>query len=72
MKLEKLRLKQELILYMPFQKESYTIIISKDLNVWGSYYYKETNDAWLKVPVTEAADSLEYFSMVPKLITVSF
>jgi hypothetical protein len=34
---------------------------------------KETNDvARLKVPVTEAADSLEYFSMVPKLITVSF
>jgi hypothetical protein len=42
------------------------------LNVWGSYYYKETNDvARLKVPVTEAADSLEYFSMVfTKLITV--
>jgi hypothetical protein len=37
---------------MPFQKESYTIIISKDLNVWGSYYYKEANDvARLKVPV---------------------
>jgi hypothetical protein len=39
------------------RKDSYTIIISKDLNVWGSYY-KETNDvARLKVPVTEA-DSL--------------
>jgi hypothetical protein len=34
------------------------------LNVWGSYYYKETNDvARLKVPVTEAADSLS-ISMV--------
>jgi hypothetical protein len=31
------------------------------LNVWGSYF-KETNDvARLKVPVTEAADSLEFF-----------
>jgi hypothetical protein len=58
---------------MLFQKKTYTIIISKDLNVWGSYY-KEANDvARLQVPVTEAADSLEYFSMVlPKLITVSF
>ena len=52
-------------LYAIPEKNSYTIIISKDLNVWGSYYYKETNDvARLKVPVTEAADSLEYFSMV--------
>jgi hypothetical protein len=32
-------------LYAIPEKESYTIIISKDLNVWGSYYYKETNDA---------------------------
>jgi hypothetical protein len=31
-------------LYAIPEKESYTIIISKDLNVWGSYYYKETND----------------------------
>ncbi|WP_163409648.1 DUF2911 domain-containing protein [Flavobacterium ajazii] len=47
------------------EKDSYTVIISKDLNVWGSYTYKETNDvARLKVPVTEAADSLEAFSMV--------
>jgi hypothetical protein len=30
-------------LYAIPEKESYTIIISKDLNVWGSYYYK-TND----------------------------
>jgi hypothetical protein len=29
-------------LYAIPEKESYTIIISKDLNVWGSYYYKET------------------------------
>ena len=52
-------------LYAIPEKDNYTIIISKDLNVWGSYFYKETNDvARLKVPVTEAADSLEYFSMV--------
>jgi hypothetical protein len=37
---------------MPF-RESYTIIISKDLNVWDPTT-KETNDvARLKVPVTE-------------------
>jgi hypothetical protein len=29
-------------LYAIPEKDSYTIIISKDLNVWGSYYYKET------------------------------
>ena len=47
------------------EKDSFTIIISKDLNVWGSYSYKEGNDvARLKVPVTEAADSLEALSMV--------
>jgi hypothetical protein len=28
-------------LYAIPEKESYTIIISKDLNVWGSYYYKK-------------------------------
>jgi hypothetical protein len=52
-------------LYTIPEKDSYTIIINKDLNVWGSYFYKEANDVGrLKVPVTEAADSLEAFSMV--------
>ncbi|NRT11302.1 DUF2911 domain-containing protein [Flavobacterium sp. 14A] len=47
------------------EKDTYTIILSKDLNVWGSYFYKEENDvARLKVPATQAADSLENFSMV--------
>lgn len=47
------------------EKDSYTVIISKDLNVWGAYNYKEANDvARLKVPVTEGTDSLEAFSMV--------
>ena len=47
------------------EKDNYTVIISKDLNVWGAYTYKQENDvARLSVPVTEAADSLEAFSMV--------
>ncbi len=47
------------------EKDSYTIIISKDLNVWGAYTYNEKNDvARLKVPVTTAPDSLEALSMV--------
>ncbi len=45
--------------------DSYTVIISKDLNVWGAYTYNEKNDvARLKVPVTQADDSLEALSMV--------
>jgi hypothetical protein len=52
-------------LYAIPEKDTYTIILSKDLNVWGSYFYKEANDvARLKVPVTEGADSLESFAMV--------
>lgn len=52
-------------LYAIPEKDNYTIIISKDLNVWGSYTYKEANDvARLKVPVTEAKESLESFAMV--------
>lgn len=52
-------------LYTIPEKDSYTIIINKDLNVWGSYYYKPENDvARLAVPVTEGSDSLEAFSMV--------
>lgn len=38
-------------------------IISKDLNVWGSYFYNEANDvARLSVPVSKA-DSLDAFSI---------
>ena len=41
----------------------WTVIISKDLNVWGSYFYNEANDvARLSVPVT-SGDSLEAFSI---------
>jgi hypothetical protein len=47
---------------IPGDKE-WTAIISKDINVWGSYFYKEANDvARLAVPVT-SGDSLEAFSM---------
>jgi hypothetical protein len=41
----------------------WTAIISKDLNVWGSYFYNEANDvARLAVPVT-SGESLEAFSI---------
>lgn len=48
---------------IPGEKE-WTAIISTDLNVWGSYFYKEENDvARLTVPVTESDKSLEAFSI---------
>jgi hypothetical protein len=48
---------------IPGEKE-WTAIISTDLNVWGSYFYKEENDvARLTVPVTEGKESLEAFSI---------
>ncbi len=44
--------------------KAWTIIISKDVNVWGSYFYNEKNDvARIKVPVTFKKDSLEAFSI---------
>jgi hypothetical protein len=52
-------------LYTIPEKDSYTIIINKDLNVWGSYFYKQENDvARLSVPVIDGAESLENLSMV--------
>ncbi|WP_047545439.1 DUF2911 domain-containing protein [Psychroserpens sp. Hel_I_66] len=48
---------------IPGEKE-WTAIVSKDLNVWGSYFYKQENDvARLAVPVTEGEESLEAFSI---------
>lgn len=48
---------------IPGEKE-WTAIISKDLNVWGSYFYKESNDvARLNVPVSTSKDTLEAFSI---------
>lgn len=47
---------------IPGDKE-WTAIISKDLNVWGSYYYNEANDvARLSVPVT-SGEPVEAFSI---------
>ena len=41
-----------------------TAIISKDLNVWGSYFYKKENDvARMSVPVSLSDESLEAFSI---------
>jgi hypothetical protein len=46
------------------EKDNYTIIINKDLNVWGAFSYKPENDvARLSVPTTESHDSLEAFSI---------
>lgn len=43
--------------------EEWTAIISTDLNVWGSYFYNESNDvARVTVPVT-SGESLEAFSI---------
>ncbi len=48
---------------IPGEKE-WTAIISTDLNVWGSYFYKEANDvARLNVPVTKGDKSIEAFSI---------
>lgn len=45
-------------------EDEWTAIISNDLNVWGSYFYKEENDvARITVPVTTANESLEAFSI---------
>lgn len=47
---------------IPGDKE-WTAIISKDLNVWGSYFYNEANDvARLSVPVT-SGETIEAFSI---------
>ena len=51
---------------IPGEKE-WTAIISADLNVWGSYFYKEENDvARLAVPVSTGKESLEAFSIAFK------
>ena len=46
-------------------ENEWTAIINTDLNVWGSYFYKEEKDvARISVPSTQAKDSLEAFSIV--------
>ncbi|MDN3664449.1 DUF2911 domain-containing protein [Algibacter miyuki] len=49
--------------YLIPNENEWTAIINKDLNVWGSYFYKEANDvARLSVPVT-SGDDLDAFSI---------
>ncbi|NNE33235.1 MAG: DUF2911 domain-containing protein [Winogradskyella sp.] len=51
-------------LYAIPNEEEWTVIVNKDLNVWGSYFYNEENDvARITVPVTEGDESLEAFSI---------
>lgn len=48
---------------IPNDKE-WTVILSSDINVWGAYTYKESNDvARIKVPVTQSKEILEAFSI---------
>lgn len=48
---------------IPGDKE-WTVIINKDINVWGSYSYDESKDvARTTVPLKEGKESLEAFSM---------
>jgi hypothetical protein len=51
------------LLTIPGENE-WTIIINSDLNTWGSYYHKESNDlVRVTVPVTTSEKSLEAFSI---------
>jgi len=46
-------------------KKEWTLILSSDLNVWGSYFYNEANDvARITVKASMADESLEAFSIV--------
>lgn len=47
---------------IPGEKE-WTIILSKDVNVWGAYTYKETNDVVRVSAPVSSGDELETFSM---------
>lgn len=46
-------------------ENEWTLIFSSDLNVWGSYFYKEANDvARVTAKASMADESLEAFSIV--------
>ncbi len=47
---------------IPGDKE-WTIILSSDLNVWGSYFYNEKNDVARTNVSVSSGDSVEYFGM---------
>lgn len=43
----------------------WTIILNKDINVWGAYSYNEANDVVrIKVPISTGEESLDAFSIV--------
>ena len=45
--------------------DHWVVILSSDINVWGSYTYNEANDVTrIKVPVSEGKESIEAFSIV--------
>ncbi len=49
---------------IPGDKE-WTLILSSDLNVWGSYFYNEANDvARVNAKASMSGDSLEAFSIM--------
>ena len=49
---------------IPGEKE-WTVILSKQLNVWGAYFYKESEDvARVKGAVSKAEKPIEAFSMM--------
>lgn len=51
-------------MYAMPEGNNWTIILSSDLNVWGSYFYKKENDvARISVPVTSSETAVEYFGM---------
>lgn len=47
---------------IPGDKE-WTIILNKDINVWGSYSYKEANDVIRVMAPVSSGDSLDAFSI---------
>lgn len=51
-------------MYVLPEGDTWTVIVSSDLNVWGSYFYNKENDvARISVPVEKAEDAIEYFGM---------
>jgi hypothetical protein len=57
---------------IPYEKK-WTIIINQDTDTWGAFKYDEKKDvARLDVPVTEAQEPIESFSMAFEKSTVGF
>ncbi|MAN59937.1 MAG: asparagine synthetase B [Flavobacteriaceae bacterium] len=46
-------------------EDSWTVIVNKSLNTWGSYFYEEANDvARITVPTSTGEEPLEAFTIV--------